>query len=231
MLDLFVKLPPNIGLDMLRAAGEAVKGDYPLFTRHLLHEHRIRLMEGKSEVSSAEPTSDGWLFRSSNGQQVFQARLDGFSFNRLKPYEGWARFRDEARQLWNAYAAHAMPEFVTKVALRFINQIELTLPVQDFGQYLSSMVPTPGGFSTVCGFLTRVSVPDPGSPATATVTQLFDPGPGESKAKMILDIETASSPRAPMSPDEAWSVLESLRDLKNRCFFGSVTDKAIEAFA
>ena len=42
---------------------------------------------------------NGYIFASSDERQIFQARLDGFSFSRLAPYDRWETFRDEARRL------------------------------------------------------------------------------------------------------------------------------------
>jgi uncharacterized protein (TIGR04255 family) len=230
VIDLFAKLPSNIDLARLLAAHEAVKGDYPEVQKRFFFEGQFQVKDDKGSFLPRQQGQDGHLFKSPNGKQVFQARLDGFSFNRLKPYETWEKTRDEAKRLWAVYAKHACPEFVTRVALRFINQIPLTLPVADFGAYLTAPVPLPEGISTTAGFLTRVAVLDSKSTASATITQVFDPAPGATTGRLILDIEAACNPKSPLTADEAWATLESMRDFKNQCFFGSLTEKALEPF-
>lgn len=43
---------------------------------------------------------DGFLLSSSDKLRIVQARLDGFTFSRLAPYETWERLRDEAKSAW-----------------------------------------------------------------------------------------------------------------------------------
>lgn len=231
VIDLFVKLPPEVDLDRLQSVQEPVKEDYPQVQKRIFFEQQIRLKKGASAVVPIQERLDGFLFRSGgDGTRVFQARLDGFTFNQLKPYSSWEKIRDEACRLWTVYVKRVAPEHVLRVALRYINQIEVTLPVKRFTDILTSAIPVPREFTQASGFLTRVAVPDTDSPAIATVTQLFDPTPGSTSAKLILDIEAGYNPNSPMKPEEAWGMLEKMRNLKNRCFFGSVTDKALEPF-
>ena len=78
----------------------------------------------------------GFTFRSSQEKKVMQPRLDGFAFSKLKPYETWEQFRNEARELWDVYSEIAQPEEVTRISLRYINRIEIPFPLKDFSEYI-----------------------------------------------------------------------------------------------
>ena len=41
------------------------------------------------------------------------------------PYGRWETFRNKARRLWNLYSSIAMPESVTRAAMRYINRIDI----------------------------------------------------------------------------------------------------------
>ena len=42
--------------------------------------------------------------------QESPVRGDGFTFNKLKPYDGWTAMRDEAKELWSVrYAMAGLP--------------------------------------------------------------------------------------------------------------------------
>ena len=90
-----------------------------------------------SQSSAGGP--DGYLFTSVDGRQVVQARLDGFTFSRLKPYDKWESLRDEARELWQHYVQIASPETVTRVALRYINVKYQWEPIARFVNRLHSL--------------------------------------------------------------------------------------------
>src|SRR5207253_4384748 len=84
-------------------------------------------------------THIGYTFTSSDGLQAFQSRLDGFTFSRLAPYNGWESFCSEARRLWNIYREVTQPQAVTRAAVRYINRLDLPLPIRDLKDYLRTV--------------------------------------------------------------------------------------------
>jgi uncharacterized protein (TIGR04255 family) len=173
---------------------------------------------------------DGYLFTSADGRQIVQARLDGFTANRLKPYRDWATFRDEARTHWEAYCRQTRPEAVTRLALRYINRIEIPVPFADFKEYiLTTPEVAPGLPQGLANFFMRVVLPLEQFGCVAIITETLE----EPKAEVIpyvLDIDVVSErPFAP-TDDEIWRTFETLRLAKNEVFFKSVTAKAQELF-
>ena len=67
------------------------------------------------------------FLRSQDDLTVAQFRADGFTMNRLKPYTGWAMLLPQVLDLWDAYVTVAQPAHVARVALRYINRLDLSL--------------------------------------------------------------------------------------------------------
>jgi uncharacterized protein (TIGR04255 family) len=52
---------------------------------------------GVGSASFVEEKPIGFLLRSHQENKVIQARVNGFAFSKLKPYENWESFRSEAK--------------------------------------------------------------------------------------------------------------------------------------
>ena len=137
LLDIRVELTENITPKIMEEFHEKVK------ERFSEKQPRISFQAGlkvSSEgTAAALPTSggvDGYLFQSTHEKKIVQARLDGFTFNKLKPYNKWELFRDEARELWDIYFQISNPVKITRIALRYINRIEIPLPMKNFKEYI-----------------------------------------------------------------------------------------------
>ena len=57
-----------------------------------------------------------------------QFRINGFTFNRLKPYTSWGDILPQVKDLWSLYIDIASPESITRIAVRYINNIEIPKP-------------------------------------------------------------------------------------------------------
>lgn len=230
LLDIRVKLPSTIDLRRLETFQDSVKDRYPDRRERSSWQAGFEMKEGSVRVIEPSGRPDGYLFTSKDGRQIVQARLDGFTFNRLKPYDKWETFRDEARQLWEQYLMVATPEIVSRVALRYINRLNLPLPLKDFKEYILTTPEIasnlPQGLS---GFFMRLVIPQEKSKSTAIVTETIEP-PQENRLPLIFDIDVFRE--APFDPTglEIWEGMEQLRQLKNEIFFNSVTEKAKELF-
>ena len=178
LLDIRVTLPAQTDLAKLATFHDAIKQRYPSRQERLAWRGHIEIKSTPvAQVSqSAAGGPDGYSFTSVDGRQVVQARLDGFTFSRLKPYDKWEALRDEARELWQHYARIASPETVTRVALRYINRIEIPLPMRDFKDYiLTTPEISPDLPQGLGSFFMRLVIPDPKAQAVAIVTETVEP--------------------------------------------------------
>lgn len=89
----------------------------------------------QGQVASTNTHPLGYRFKNPENTYAYQARADGFTFSRLKPYETWELFRDEAKRLWDKYQSVTNPQQIQRLALRYINQLDIPLPIKDFKDY------------------------------------------------------------------------------------------------
>jgi len=73
-----------------------------------------------------------------------------------------------------------------------------------------------------------VVINDPESDITAAVVQALEPPSEDRYIPVILDIEVFQENVSNLSPDDVLTRFEKLREMKNRAFFGSITDKTLE---
>ena len=139
ILDIKAALPAGTRLERLATMHGAISDRYPKRrTRKRIEGVLDIKSEGDVRLTRSAPTEDGYMFHSQDGKRIVQARLDGFTFNQLKPYETWEKLRDEAKEHWALYLDIARPESVNRIALRFINRMELPLPFDDFKDFFNT---------------------------------------------------------------------------------------------
>ncbi len=232
LIDIRVKIKDEINSEIFLKLYDNISDRYPKKTIRHKQEGKIEFKKGEPPISSMSDTVLGYSFVSTDGKQIFQARLDGFTFSRLNPYDRWETLRDEAIELWQKYRELIFPE-ITRVALRYINKFNIPIdpatPIQ-FEDYLktSPIIPEklPQGVSS---FLSRVVIHNPEIDAAAIVTQVFEGIIDPKFIPIILDIDVIRK-KEMLSEEEAWDTLEKLRNFKNNIFFESITEKAKELF-
>lgn len=233
LLDIQVTLPKDIDLSKLESFQDAIKNRYPMKRERTSWQSKIKFDPEKGpEPLPSSGGVDGFLFHSADGKQIVQARLDGFTFNKLKPYDKWEALRDEAQKLWAHYIEIANPEQVTRVALRYINRIEIPLPLKDLKDYILTVPEIAAGFPQgLRNFFMRLEIPILSIDSLAIVTLTMEP-PAETKTlPLIFDIDVIyNSTALDPSSSHVWSKLEDLHNLKNDIFFKSITEKTERLF-
>ena len=229
VLDIRTQLPKDITLKDLVPFYEGVKTRFPNKRERVSFQGGFQLVDGKPVTMSPSGGPDGYLFESLSEKKIVQVRLDGFTFNKLKPYENWKNFHTEARELWNLYRTITNPEKIIRLALRYINRIEIPLPIKDFKDYILTVpevAPTlPQGLSH---YFMRLLIPNEKIKATATVTETMEMTNSGQTLAMIFDIDVWKE--ADYLPDSTnhWRDFQKLRAFKNQIFFESITNKTKE---
>jgi uncharacterized protein (TIGR04255 family) len=192
----------------------------------------IRVDQGKLIPPTAEDLGfQGIFLHSEDGTGIVQLRPDGFTFNSVTRYMGGEALLAEALRLWSRFAQDLRPTAVTRVALKYVNQLRLPFRVGDeFSKYLTAVPPTPDGApQKVSEFLSRVVAHEEGLPAIVITTQqLSTPEPGVPLA--VIDVDAFCAGEFSIDARELRPLLDSLRDIKNRTFFAPLTDEAVELF-
>jgi uncharacterized protein (TIGR04255 family) len=199
-----------------------------------LQEARGQMLLSPDAAPIASATSEiiGLLHRSTDGLQIYQARKNGFTFSRLAQYTSWEEISGEARRLWDKYRQTAKPQDIKRIAVRYINRLDLPLPVQDFGIYLKT---TPQLSSDLpqglLGFFMQMSLPLPESHSICVINEtIIDPPIKPNTVPVVLDIDVFRTTELSTNEGELWSQLEQLRHEKNRVFEACITDEARRLF-
>jgi uncharacterized protein (TIGR04255 family) len=232
LIDIRIKIKENFDVERFQTLSNTISGQYPDKKARHRWEGRLEFKKGEGPISTSAETVDGYIFTSVDQKQVFQARIDGFTYNRLKPYDKWETFRNEAMKLWQLYSKLTAPEIV-RVAVRYINRFNIPLfpqPLGDFNEYLTAAPIVPEGLPQgVSSFLSRIVIHDPATDADAIITQAFEQIVDPKYLPIILDIDVFKQKEL-ISEKDAWQTLEELRHFKNSIFFKSITEKSKELF-
>lgn len=230
LIDIRVKLRPEIDVKDIDSIHEPIKREYPEKQEQRMSQIQFELKAGEDLAKPVSSKIIGCRFVSPDKKQIFQARLDGFTFSRLYPYINWEQLRNEARRLWLLYKGITRPDCITRVALRYINNLTLPLPMRDFSDFIVAPPIVPEGLPQgVSQFLTRVVINEPSMGANAIITQALEPVVGET-APVILDIDVFKLRPEGIEEEEAWDTIEKLRQFKNQIFFKSITNKLKEGY-
>ena len=208
---------------------EQVKLQYP--DRQEQFVVGAQLSFGSEVTTQASQSPLGFAFRSKDGKQIFQARLNGFTVSRLKPYGNWPELLEQARALWGHYRAAIGPQQITRVAVRYINQIDIPVRSLDYKDYfLTTPEVSPKLPQTLSGFFMQLQLPQPDFHGMLILTQTAVPPPAPGMNSVILDVDVFQDAPDFTSDDQVWDVLEKLRERKNKYFEGCLTDKTRALF-
>jgi len=220
--------------DRLREARDRLREDYPKVVERKGLEAFVEVSPAglKQPPKTRDLGFQGLWLRPADELQVAQFRIDGFTFNRLKPYSGWEQILPEALRLWRVYVDLARPEGITRLALRYINHMGLPSPPVELDDYLvtgPSLAPssTPQALS---GFATRVVVQYPERRMQATVIQALEVGLETSAHSLRFDIDVSRAAALEIDETVLRETLGELRACKNEIFFGSLTERFVGAF-
>ena len=234
LLDIRVELSNDINLETLERFHDHndINKCFPVKKRRESFTGGVKFSpEGKISTLQTSGGPDGYLFQSPTEKKIVQARLDGYTFNKLKPYESWNAFRSEARKLWDIYFQITDPVKITRTALRYINRIEVPIPIKNFNEYiLTTPEIAPKLPQALNHFFMRLEIPNSDIHAIALITQTMENTTENQRLPLILDIDVFSKINFINSDEEMWKEFEKLRKFKNDVFFNSITDKTKELF-
>lgn len=230
LVDLRVSYPEGMSLERLKQFGDRVRNRYPSEATRDVFQAEIKLGQGASSTN----TTLGFVYHSADRLQAVQARLDGFTFSRFTPYETWDLLIAEARRLWALFVETAAQCLVQRVAVRYINRLDL--PIKDgrlrFEDYLRTF-PVVGAEAgqEMEGFLVRLMLPQRDIAAKLVLTEALVPQQHPGVVGVILDIDLfRDGVSLPGDSKEVWDILEAFHDRKNLYFEASITDSARELF-
>lgn len=230
LIDLRCKLPDGFDVSVFTDLKEEIGDSYPVMKSRQVVEAQFGIRDEAAFSSTDIARVDGYFFRSADGKRLVQFRLDGFTYNWLRPYDTWEALRREAKDRWRDYLSVVTPERVTRVALRYINRFSVELPKE-----LRAILRVPPELppevpNRIAQFLFRWVVDDPETKARCNITQSSEESEGANKVDIILDIDCFVTEEFDAASSAIWDCLDELRTLKNRIFFECLTPQAMEMF-
>ncbi len=227
LIDIRVRLPDDTGIGRLAGFRDQLKENYPNCRERRSVSGRLVLSStGAPAIEAASGGPDGLLLASPDGTEVVQGRLDGFTFSRLKPYRNWEHLRDQTKSAWDVYRRVVNPSLVTRIAVRYINRLELPLPISGFDEWVSTRAEIASGLPQgVAGFFMKLHIPFDQPPGFANVIQALEVGEYDKTLPLIFDIDAVAPEEFAPADEAIWRRLEDLRRIKNGVFFKSITTK------
>lgn len=178
----------------------------------------------------------GWRCESEDGRDVVLVWTDGLSMARVGDYPGWDTFAARYLALFDTYRRAVAPAEIERIGLRYVNDIRLPItPSFDFDDYLTAAPRTPRGFpQAYFDFLTHLRLPSGIDDTTVDVMQATDAkGRSEREIPLIIDIDVGKN--GPHVADDEIverlrEALHQLHEIKNRAFFGLITERLAETY-
>jgi uncharacterized protein (TIGR04255 family) len=204
--------------------------DYPITNKWHEMEGSIRFGPDQPQIGSRDLGWAGFRFRSPDGKQLASFARSGFSFSRLQPYQNWEQLFGEATRLWRIHVEVAKPLEVQRIGLRFINRIEMQQGDLHCEDYIKlHPEPTEALGLPFVGFFHQDTLNVPGHPLVINVIRTIQPplSPSDGPA-VILDIDVFTTES--LRQEDLAQRLHEMRWLKNKVFYGNITDKALNTF-
>ena len=224
-----IQVTPRDGLTFTGLQESISAPEFGYYVKNPISEGTFGFMltsAGTQPQTTAQAAQIGLRMHSHDEKYVVQCRLSGFTLSRLPPYEEWPNLIGEARRVWAVYTERLVPKRVTRVATRFINNLQL--PMGEGGsyqEYLHKLVDVPDEApQAVASFFQRFQLIDVPSDSHVILTLALDNTPPGGRVPVILDVDAFRVTDLALSSPDLWDFLEKLRELKNRCFFGTITE-------
>lgn len=189
---------------------------------------------GGPELRSSSKAVVGFLLREVDGPRILQIREDRLTVSHVKLYTDWERLEGDARQALQSFAEVMQPQFVSRIAARFINRLPIT-NAPDFDYFLTNPPRLVEGLgdARVTDFIRRqvirglsddfVAILNVGTVSTPDQHQ-------KNQQHLLVDIDVFKAAREAIGEDFLRSSFSNLRKIKNDIFFGTLTDQALEPF-
>jgi uncharacterized protein (TIGR04255 family) len=238
LIDLRIAHAQGVSVKDLESMGELIADSYPSQDPLYLYSGQIAFQQpGDPARVQNSHQHGGFIFTSQNKQHVLRARIDGFTFSTLAPYDRWESFRDEARRLWDVYCSAVSPEGVTRVAMRYINEIDIAAVVSDPTNFelreVLNVYPEAPDAWTLQNFFVQLQMrqEDLGCWTVVNEAPVWHSDKGIALLQLDLDLfkDISEEPWSAENDVAVWDYLEQLHIRKNEVFEASITDRIREA--
>jgi uncharacterized protein (TIGR04255 family) len=220
--------------EAVRRHFEQVLSGYAYLDSQRVIQHEWEMRGGQPPTQRvSELGLKGVRFRSADERHIVQFNRDGFVFSRLQPYEDWEQLSKEAMRLCQFHLEFARSTEIQRVGVRFINRIQLPPEELRFEDYIQAAPQPPHSLELpFAGFMHYDTLAMPGYAYMINVIKTIHVPPAlqTQGIALILDIDVFTTQPFALGENAIEKRLAEMRWLKNKVFFGSVTDKALKIF-
>jgi len=216
-----------------RAAIEPTLNGYRYLDSQKEFEHQVTISKGDNP--SLLLRNLGWKgvrFKSNDERHIVDFNRTGYSFSRLEPYINWEQLEGEALRHWPLFRSVGKPDSITRVGVRFINRIVLPVSDSNLANYVTGSPSPPNDLAlSFQGFFHHDVLDVPGHPYGINMIRTIQPPTGNTFGpNIILDIDVFTIQNHIVDETTLSSTLREMKWLKNKAFFGSVKEAALELF-
>ena len=230
IFDVRITLPKDFSYTVFEEYYDDIKNEFPNKEVGVEFESSIAFKKDEDPIIDTKRGPIGFHFKSTDGKRIIQFKKNGFTFNKLKPYDNWEVFSGEAKKHFEKFIEICKPVSIDRLGLRYINRLEIPLPILDFQQYITTFPNISSGLPQVMAdFFMRLVIPEKSEEPSniAIITQTID-----RKAlikdilPLIFDIDIYRIIKFGVEDKEKiYKFFEEFRNYKNRIFNESITEK------
>lgn len=233
ILDVQVKTPTVPSQDVFEQLAKSLAAEFPQSASLNLNQFQVNVSPAPVAPSFAHSQMVSGMRLARGNERVLFIQPRGMTFNHLPLYTSWEVFQPEARKLWERYVEFVKPEAVTRVALRYINRIEIPEGTFETSDYFQLYPEIPKNIQqNMSAFFLQVQLPqgDLGPDVTAAINFTPVALTKENCTGMLLDIDVFALRNLSTSSDEVFNLLDVIRARKNEIFEACITDRTRELF-
>lgn len=224
-IDIRVMLPDGVTIAQLEELQQALGEAYP--ENQKVYTGELFFQLGDEPQAENRQQHTGFRLISADKQKITHIRTDGFTFSLLHPYDRWEPFCEEARSLWNIYRAALMPMRVTRLAVRYINRLDIPFASVELKNYLRTVPEVSGDLPQILlSYFMQLVIPQEEMKAKAVINQALVPPVKPDTTSIILDIDLFREVDIPEDEEGIWNLFEQLREGKNTIFKACLTPEA-----
>lgn len=231
------RIPWNV--ETLQTALQPRLSDYP--TVMVQNSLIVGFMVNPHSTTTQTKNEQSWKglqFRSADGIRIARFDRDGFTFSRLAPYQDWDDLENEMLRLWEIHAQAVDPDKIVRIGLRFINRLDLPLTTVEMKDYIPSFPEQPLGLEMLnqAAFLHIDHFQVPNYNYIISVTKTLERGAQDAAGTfqswgIILDVNVAAGEHIEVTDiAQIRTKLAEMRWLKNKVFFGSISDNCRDSY-
>lgn len=175
----------------------------------------------------------GYRFDSLDQAKALQLYQNAYYYSSLGQYKGWENFKEEAQKYWRLYTNIRFNSLPRKLRIRYTNLIKIPLlgGKVDIDEYLrlGPKEPLEKKF-LLSQFVCKNTLMDESGKFVIDLILADQKTNDPNHLFVLIDIQVNHSVKEDEVLDPFGEPLEQMRDLKNKIFFDSITNKTVEMY-